>query len=320
MACTARHGSPAPGGSILITSAPKSERMVAAQGPAIQLAQSMTFRPVKRESVMGVSGGWFLSSAGLGWFWFRESLTRSRPASGPQTEEAGGHGVFVPRRPWDASRFTVRFALDIFGRFAYCGTARRPLMQCGLPKAAIRICRTQTQPGPSPRGGPAKTPCPRPSSVQGPLAGRLRARFSRSQSRPKTTDMAPDSLARPDQASWSTTSHRRAVRREARTTLWRLIAEDDRPRRREHPAHAMADRDLRTLHLRRRDPAHLPHAFLQRVHPVHARVHIRQSAAVGVQRQRPARRRVPSSDEAGRLAARQEAQILQPIDRQMREG
>ncbi len=41
----ARHGSPAPGGSILITSAPKSERMVAAAGPAIQLAQSITRRP-----------------------------------------------------------------------------------------------------------------------------------------------------------------------------------------------------------------------------------------------------------------------------------
>src|SRR5262249_52746965 len=48
----ARHGSPAPGGSILITSAPKSERMVAAAGPAIQLAQSMTFRPAKIPSAI----------------------------------------------------------------------------------------------------------------------------------------------------------------------------------------------------------------------------------------------------------------------------
>src|SRR6185369_6255714 len=48
-----RHGSPAPGGSILITSAPKSDRIVAAAGPAIQLAQSMTFRPWNIPSVMG---------------------------------------------------------------------------------------------------------------------------------------------------------------------------------------------------------------------------------------------------------------------------
>src|SRR5262249_49522865 len=44
----ARHGSPTPGGSILTTSAPKSERMVAAAGPAIQLAQSITFRCANR--------------------------------------------------------------------------------------------------------------------------------------------------------------------------------------------------------------------------------------------------------------------------------
>ena len=48
LAPRARQGSPAPGGSSLITSAPKSDRIVAAAGPAIQLAQSMTFRPVKR--------------------------------------------------------------------------------------------------------------------------------------------------------------------------------------------------------------------------------------------------------------------------------
>src|SRR6185437_5179910 len=44
-----------PGGSILITSAPKSDRMVAAAGPAIQLAQSITLRPVKRLSVIAHS-------------------------------------------------------------------------------------------------------------------------------------------------------------------------------------------------------------------------------------------------------------------------
>src|SRR4029453_8524616 len=50
----ARQGSPTPGGSILITSAPKSDKIVAAAGPAIQLAQSMTCRPAKRLSVMVV--------------------------------------------------------------------------------------------------------------------------------------------------------------------------------------------------------------------------------------------------------------------------
>src|SRR5262245_4370512 len=35
-----------------MTSAPKSERMVAAAGPAIQLAQSITFRSAKRCSVI----------------------------------------------------------------------------------------------------------------------------------------------------------------------------------------------------------------------------------------------------------------------------
>src|SRR6202040_3211628 len=45
-----RYGSPAPGGSILITSAPKSDITVAAAGPAIKLAQSITFKPSKTRS------------------------------------------------------------------------------------------------------------------------------------------------------------------------------------------------------------------------------------------------------------------------------
>src|ERR1700722_15673777 len=47
-----RHGSPVPGGSILITSAPKSDMIVAAAGPAIQLAQSITLSPENRCSGM----------------------------------------------------------------------------------------------------------------------------------------------------------------------------------------------------------------------------------------------------------------------------
>src|SRR3984885_12259367 len=40
-----------PGGSILTTSAPKSDITVAAAGPAIKLAQSMTLSPSKMRSV-----------------------------------------------------------------------------------------------------------------------------------------------------------------------------------------------------------------------------------------------------------------------------
>src|SRR5947207_4807235 len=45
-----RYGSPAPGGSIFTTSAPKSDITVAAAGPAIKLAQSITFNPSKTRS------------------------------------------------------------------------------------------------------------------------------------------------------------------------------------------------------------------------------------------------------------------------------
>src|SRR6185437_10291453 len=46
-----RYGSPIPGGSILTTSAPKSDITVAAAGPAIKLAQSITFKPSKTRSL-----------------------------------------------------------------------------------------------------------------------------------------------------------------------------------------------------------------------------------------------------------------------------
>src|SRR5215831_18727741 len=47
-----RYGSPAPGGSILTTSAPKSDMTVAAAGPAMKLAQSITFSPSKTRSLI----------------------------------------------------------------------------------------------------------------------------------------------------------------------------------------------------------------------------------------------------------------------------
>src|SRR3954471_16838061 len=43
--------SPCPGGSILITSAPRSASIVAAAGPAMKLAVSRTFSPAKMESL-----------------------------------------------------------------------------------------------------------------------------------------------------------------------------------------------------------------------------------------------------------------------------
>src|SRR3954465_13492805 len=58
-----------------------------------------------------------------------------------------------------------------------------------------------------------------------------------------------------------------------------LVCKDDRATCREHAADAVAHRDLCTLHLRRRDPAHLAHALLQRVHAVHAGMHVAQATA-----------------------------------------
>src|SRR6516225_5571238 len=61
-----------------------------------------------------------------------------------------------------------------------------------------------------------------------------------------------------------------------------LVREYDCAARREHAADAVTHRNLRVGHLRRRDAAHLAHALLERVHAVHARMHVAQSAAIGV--------------------------------------
>src|SRR3984893_15792863 len=53
-----------------------------------------------------------------------------------------------------------------------------------------------------------------------------------------------------------------------------FIRKNNRAARREHTADAVTDGNLRILHLRRRDAAHLPYAFLQRVHAVHAGMHV----------------------------------------------
>src|ERR1700676_347963 len=50
MLCACRHSSPL-GGSTLMTSAPKSDRITAALGPAMKLAKSTTFSPEKMLSL-----------------------------------------------------------------------------------------------------------------------------------------------------------------------------------------------------------------------------------------------------------------------------
>ena len=82
----------------------------------------------------------------------------------------------------------------------------------------------------------------------------------------------------------------------------------------------MADRNFRALDLGRRDAAHLPHALLQRVHAVHARVHIAEAAAIGVERQLSAGPGVAVGDEFSGLFMRHEAEIAEAIERQMRKG
>src|ERR1700759_1912564 len=97
-----------------------------------------------------------------------------------------------------------------------------------------------------------------------------------------------------------------------------LVRKNNRPARREHAADAVAHRNLRVLDLRRRDAAHLAHALLQRVHPVHARMHVGEAAAIGVERQLAARPRVAGGDELAGLLMRHEAEVAEAKQRQMR--
>jgi hypothetical protein len=65
--------------------------------------------------------------------------------------------------------------------------------------------------------------------------------------------------------------------------------------------------------------AQLTHGLLQGEHAVHAGVRVGEPAAVRVQRQRAARCGVAIPDEPARLAAWHEAEILETVDRQVRE-
>src|SRR5882757_8754653 len=98
-----------------------------------------------------------------------------------------------------------------------------------------------------------------------------------------------------------------------------LVRKNDRATCREHAADAMADRDFGVLDLRRRNAAHLPHALLQRVHAVHAGMHVAQAAAIGVERQLAARPGAVGDEFAG-LFMRHEAEIAEAVEWQMREG
>src|ERR1700674_4215183 len=99
-----------------------------------------------------------------------------------------------------------------------------------------------------------------------------------------------------------------------------FVGEDDGAGRREHAADAVADRDLGVLDLGRRDAAHLPDAFLQRVHAVHARMHVAQTAAIGVERQLAAGPGMAVGDELAGFFVRHEAEVAEPVKRQMRKG
>ncbi len=102
--------------------------------------------------------------------------------------------------------------------------------------------------------------------------------------------------------------------------LRRLVRHDDGARSGEHAADAVADRDPGIGDLGRSDAAHLMHALLQGVHAVHAGMHVREAAAIGVERQLAIGGAVIPGDEGSGLAARHKAQIFEAVDRQVGEG
>ena len=63
-----------------------------------------------------------------------------------------------------------------------------------------------------------------------------------------------------------------------------LVGHNDDARRSEHAADAVADRDLGVSDFGGGGAAHLAHALLQRVHAVHAGMHVGKAAAIGVER------------------------------------
>src|SRR4051812_13772802 len=104
-------------------------------------------------------------------------------------------------------------------------------------------------------------------------------------------------------------------------TKWlAFVSKNDRAARREHAANAVANRNFCISHLRRCDAAHLAHTLLQRVHAIHARMHVAKATAVGIERQLAAGAGIAIRDELASLFMRHEAEIAESIQRQMREG
>jgi hypothetical protein len=100
--------------------------------------------------------------------------------------------------------------------------------------------------------------------------------------------------------------------------LRRLVRHDDRAGGGEQAADAVADRDPGAGDLGGGDAAHLAHALLERIHAVHAGMHVGETAAVGVERQFAAGGGVMLGDEGAGLAARHKAEIFEAVDRQTR--
>jgi hypothetical protein len=110
-----------------------------------------------------------------------------------------------------------------------------------------------------------------------------------------------------------------AINRSCRTCPFsrQLIQHDYGARGREHAADAVADRDLGIGDLGGGGAADLAHVLLQTVHAVDAGMHVREAAAIGVERQLAAGGGVALGDEGAGLAARHKAEIFEAIDRQM---
>ena len=96
----------------------------------------------------------------------------------------------------------------------------------------------------------------------------------------------------------------------------RVVAQQHGRLRREHAAVAVRDGDVRVGDLALAAlAAQLAHRLDEREQAVHARVAVRQAAAVGVQRGVAARRDAPAGDERAALALRAEAEVLEEEDR-----
>src|ERR1700749_947502 len=167
------------------------------------------------------------------------------------------------------------------------------------------ISATTSSAGPDAEPAPSEEP---PGSLTTTLAPSAAQSSAISRPMPRPAPVTMMTLSCSDFAKASS----RVVRASA------LVRKNDRARCGEHAADAVTDRNLRVRHLRRRNAAHLPHALLQCVHAVHARMHIGEAAAIGVERQLAARPRVAIGDELAGLLVGHEAEIAEAEQRKMR--